>query len=105
MVGVEAAHATSSPLLGHDSGHGQLDTYQRPGQLRHEGGDHNSIRIQIYDIGGWGERNREIVSFRSCVRTRGLVVKSELEKIELPPDPFPFPFSRWRVFRSNFLWF
>ena len=26
-------------------------------------------------VGGWGERtNREIVSFRSCVHTRGLVV-------------------------------
>ena len=34
--------------------------------------------------------NREIVSFRSCVRTRGLVVRWELEKIELPVT---FPFS------------
>ena len=37
-----------------------------------------------------GKLNREIVSVRSCVRTRGLVVRSELEKIELP---VAFPFS------------
>ena len=34
------------------------------------------------EVGG-SEPNREIVSFRSCVRTHGLVVGSELEKIEL----------------------
>ena len=28
----------------------------------------------LEQIGGWGVFNREIVSFRSCVRTRGLVV-------------------------------
>ena len=37
-----------------------------------------------------GKLNREIVSVRSCVRTRGLVVRWELEKIELPPGAFPF---------------
>ena len=37
-----------------------------------------------------GKLNREIVSVRSCVRTRGLVVRWELEKIELAPVSFPF---------------
>ena len=37
-----------------------------------------------------GKLNREIVSVRSCVRTRGLVVRWELEKIEPPPVSFPF---------------
>ena len=37
-----------------------------------------------------GKLNREIVSVRSCVRTRGLVVRWDLEKIELP---VAFPFS------------
>ena len=42
------------------------------------------------EVGG-SEPNREIVLFRSCVRTRGLVVRSELEKIEaLPLSLFPF---------------
>ena len=31
MVAAEAASATSSPLFGHDSGHGQSDTYHRSG--------------------------------------------------------------------------
>ena len=41
-------------------------------------------------IGGWGaETNREIVSFRSCVRAQ-LYVRSEwISKI----IPIPFPFS------------
>ena len=29
MVAAESANATSSPLIGHDSGHGILDTYHR----------------------------------------------------------------------------
>ena len=42
------------------------------------------------EVGG-SEPNREIVSFRSCVRTRGLVVRSELEKIEARHlSVFPF---------------
>ena len=31
MVAAEAADATTSPLIGHDSGHGILDTYHRSG--------------------------------------------------------------------------
>ena len=37
-------------------------------------------KVVTSEVGG-SEPNREIVSFRSCVRTRGLVVRSELEKI------------------------
>ena len=37
-----------------------------------------------------GKLNREIVSVRSHARTRGLVVRWELEKIEPAPTPFPF---------------
>ena len=53
-------------------------------------------------IGGWGEGPyREIVSFRSCVRTRGvhcLVGTSPKGH----PDLFPFPFLRGRL--SLFPW-
>ena len=31
------------------------------------------LSMRPVHIGGWGVLNREIVSFRSCVRTRGLV--------------------------------
>ena len=42
-------------------------------------------------IGGWGEPlDREIVSFRSCVRTRGVPC---LVGTSLKRDPPPFPFS------------
>ena len=57
---------------------------------------HDGLQRQLSNIrgkiGGLGsEPNREIVSFRSCVRTRGLVVRSELEKIEARPlSLFPF---------------
>ena len=41
-------------------------------------------------IGGWGaETNREIVSFRSCVRAQ-LYVRSEWISKMIPPAPFPF---------------
>ena len=33
----------------------------------------NRIDDIAHNIPGWGVLNREIVSFRSCVRTRGLV--------------------------------
>ena len=36
-------------------------------------GIHQESLIRHVGIGGWGVLNREIVSFRSCVRTRGLV--------------------------------
>ena len=47
-----------------------------------------------FRIGSWGKRNREIVSFRSCVHMCGLVVRWELAKIE-PPRPLSlFLFSQ-----------
>ena len=35
--------------------------------------NHEKIWEQPGKIGGWGVLNREIVSFRSCLRTRGVV--------------------------------
>ena len=35
MVAAEAADATTSPLLGHDSGHGISDTFHRSGYAYH----------------------------------------------------------------------
>ena len=47
------------------------------------------VDIYISEVGG-SEPNREIVSFRSCMRARGLVVMSELGKMV---SPCPFSFS------------
>ena len=55
-----------------------------------EGRDPRCLSEASCFIEGWGERNREIVSVRSHARTRGLVVRWELEKIEPAPSPFPF---------------
>ena len=49
-------------------------------------------RLMVCKIGGWGgESNREIVSFRSCVRRRGLLAWSNWNTKEAPSRSlFPF---------------
>ena len=49
------------------------------------------VQTDTSEVGG-SEPNREIVSFRSCVRMRGLVVRSELGKMIAGPLPFAFSF-------------
>jgi len=55
-----------------------------------------SIYIYIY-IGGWGESetNREIVSFRSCVRAAGCKVGDRIQMCLWRPSRFPFDLGRF----------
>ena len=69
--------------------------------------------IYTYIYRGWGVLNQEIVSFRSCVRSRGLVAWwNWISKVAGQPFPFSlfamgsFPFSLGPPLNllSNFSW-
>ena len=70
-----------------------MRAYYDPSRLWAQKADSEIVMVDTCgsEVGG-SEPNREIVSFLSCVRTCGLVVRSELGEVELarPLSLFPF---------------